>query len=636
MAVGTNIIWSSEPVMTDNTTLGNENGPLFLACFSAPKGPEDLRIVVDGFDSLYGTNFSFARYGQPLLQARRIISSGGRLLCKRLVPDDATYGNLIFGATVKSVDSEVQKTVDGEKIYLDTTKEPNVEIAEKDIPEDGKPDGVVNTTTYKPVMVQTAEISYYATSMEDVKDTKTVEAEVLKETLEIQNTEGETVTMYPLFAFVDNGRGNSGKSIRIDYKTMASKTNKQAIYTLTDVENSVDIQTVNFTLNPDVVFSNKSYAISKNMHPQFISYFAQDGYTSFISKVSEITGLSTDELKAANLLNGQTYREETIEGITIKDTVDFDFSSGLALQNGKDGIDSDADYKTWFDTASAKFFKPDETVTAKDAEDIYNTDIYKIDAVADANYSLATKANIVELAEFRKDFFYYRDLGLGNDGLGLTTFDQIKEVVLKDEIKASKFAGSYCTSYQVTNPYTQKPIHVTCLYSLVDAIISHFTTGRHLPFAGYKITDYLEGTIDFVPKKTPKVDQKEMLENIKVNCISFTSLTDFMLETMYTSTAVDGQLNYIQNVLAVQHVIKDIRTYCPAYRSTFTGTDDADDYAASISENVLVNHVSNFESLSFVYDTEDEELSNGEFVASLTFSFNRHIQSETFYIYAED
>ena len=753
MAVGTNIVWNTEPVIASTSGSANENGPLFLACFTAPKGPEDLRIVTNDFDSLYGngSNFSFEKYGQPYLQARRIIGAGGRLLCRRLVHENATYGNLIIGATVTT--KKVQKADEnGELLYketaatvaakyeasmvsngsttiIDKTDEngevlykqiggDDTEIPDSQILEDGRlEDGSVDPAKYEKLTVTveagdlihetnengeklyilkgstdgnkvtesefvvtevtkaqalmedgktidpsyepateevegSAEITLYTASQSGVKDTNDIKKmlESVKEDMAMElpideNEDGivdKTVELYPLFAVMDNGRGNTGKRVRIDFKSIVSNTNRQAIYTMTDVENSVDITTTNFTLDPDTIFNGKSYAITKETNPQFICAFSEGGYLGFINKLNEITGRDKVELRRDDLLFGKTYKGEAIPGITMgADSVDLSYSLGLSLINGEDGADisfgTDA-----YNALTEEFFKPKEET---DGEVVYNTDIYKIDVVADANYSMQTKANIVELAEFRKDFLFFRDLGLnlGDEngrntqlGDGLKTYSQVYKAALNDNIVRSKFAGTYCTSYKVYDPYTQKPIHVTSIYSLVDHIVSHFLTGRHLPFAGYSITDYIEGTIDFIPKQTPNVNQKELLEAIKVNCMSFTSLTNFMIETMMTSTLVDGQLNYIQNVLAVQHVIKDIRTYCPMYRTNFTGSGDFEKYANDIYENVLLHHSSNFTQLDFVYDNEDEELSNGEFIASLIFSFNRYIQSETFNIYAED
>ena len=669
MAIGTTIVWNTEPpIVQDNSNTYDENAPLFLACFTAPKGPENLRIVGSDFPSLYGTKFSFATYGQPLLQARRIIASGGRLLCQRLVPKEATYGNLIFAVSLESKQTQ-EVDENGKKIFI---------VNGIKYPEDATEVTTAGEAATPSMINSSTTVTWHALSEEDVKDPRVIENKVNVKTLTVEDEEsGKEITVYPIFSVTDNGRGNTGKCVRINIRSLTTKSNHQAIYSMTDVEDSVDISSVNFTMDPDVILNDKSYAIYKTLHPQFICAFSTLGYDAFIKDLSEKSGLSVDELKVADLLNGNDSKGKALKGVTISEnSVDLSYSCGLELKNGSYGksvktnaenekiyvdtdgneypesdkvhvteeaiqngtvkllyVDNDITFGSdKYKELTQKFFKPDEGTSG---EDVYNTDIYKIDVIADANYDFETKKNIVELAEFRKDLFYFRDLGLGADGLGLTTFDQISDIQLTDErILSSKFAASYCTSYCVTDPFTAKPDRVTCIYSLVDSIISHFINGRYLPFTGYRITDYIEGTIDFIPKKTPNVDQKELMEQISVNCISFVTLNDFMIETCYTSTDVVGQLNYIQNVLAVEHVIKDIRSFCPMNRTNFIGNDSFDEYADSISENVLIPHAYKFESLSFGY--ENDEDFNDEFEATLTFSFNKHIQSETFNIFAKD
>ena len=82
--------------------------PIYFCVFSSDKGPEDYQNTVMGqeFYDLYGTP-SFARHGQPLIQASAAINSGARLFCKRVVAEDAKLANVAVYAIVDTV--EVQK-----------------------------------------------------------------------------------------------------------------------------------------------------------------------------------------------------------------------------------------------------------------------------------------------------------------------------------------------------------------------------------------------------------------------------------------------------------------------------------------------------------------------------------------------
>lgn len=608
MSVGTTVNWVNQVTQTTTTSTTDENAPLFLTCSAFPKGPTGLKLVdASNFNKLYGDSFSFKKYGQPAIQANRIIQSGGRLLVSRLVADDATYANLQFIAAVK--EESVVKTKNGKKVYR--VVETGVELTEDELEEDHKSDGTYEEVTYK-----VANVTYKVATSSDLTDPSKIPTE------KTYNSDG--TTYYRLFSVIDNGPGeDTGKRIRFSLSTTDSRSVGFAIYAIEEIENSSVIEKKKFTLNPDAIYDSNPLGMDHIEATQLNFNFNDEGFDAFLDKLVEITGYEKDYLLAQDLLFGNTYKGVALDQISITDdSVDFDYDYGIELKSGSDGTDftfgSDA-----YNAKTLAFFSGEIT------DDIYNVDVYHIDVVADANYDIKTKEAIVELAEFRKDFFYFRDMGLE-----ITSFDSVVEYLAS--LSSSKFAGTYLTAYSVKDPSTLKAIDVTIMYSMVDNIINHFNSGRYLAFAGFSISDMIDGTVKFIPKVTPKVNQKQLLEEYRVNYGSYVSTDSFIVETMNTSTDTDGQLNYIQNVLAVQHVIKDIRTYCPKNRYTFNYTPDFTDYAEDIQEKVIENHMTKFESLKFEYSADEDQIVEGTFEASISFSFYAHIQSEIFNIYAKD
>jgi hypothetical protein len=65
--------------------------PIEMIGFTSNKGTEDY-VYVDGdaFFDQFGYDISYARHGQPLLQAANAINNGARLFCKRVVAQDST------------------------------------------------------------------------------------------------------------------------------------------------------------------------------------------------------------------------------------------------------------------------------------------------------------------------------------------------------------------------------------------------------------------------------------------------------------------------------------------------------------------------------------------------------------------
>ena len=92
MYAGTKFNWydqSGIEVAVDQQEIANR--PLFMTAFTADKGTEELvRLYGDDFYKMFGRNLSFAKHGQPLLQAGRVIDKGAELLVKRDVAKDAT------------------------------------------------------------------------------------------------------------------------------------------------------------------------------------------------------------------------------------------------------------------------------------------------------------------------------------------------------------------------------------------------------------------------------------------------------------------------------------------------------------------------------------------------------------------
>ena len=93
------------------------NAPLFMQFFTSDKGPEEMREYFGDEFAIFGSP-NFARHGQPLLQAQRLINNGARVLAKRVVAPDATLANILVLATVKTANIQ-KKDKDGNYVFTD-------------------------------------------------------------------------------------------------------------------------------------------------------------------------------------------------------------------------------------------------------------------------------------------------------------------------------------------------------------------------------------------------------------------------------------------------------------------------------------------------------------------------------------
>ncbi len=629
---------------TDITVEDTIIRPLFLQLFSSDKGPEDLRkIHGTDFFKMYGNNPSFKKHGQPLIQAAEIIKSGGELLCKRIVAEDATLANLVILAKVAN--EKVQKVdSNGKPLFID--KDTGKETTES------------NNGANERAMINTAKIKYDAVSIKGIKTIE--EARIYAERLVKDNLEygdeidydhvtkvGDALTdenpvgqvpdtddpdvfnyIYPLWLISDIGRGVSSKRFNIVPDYTVSKNLSFQLYKMNfigDVKS--EDQYVWFNFNEDSIYLEKSRSLSEigKDFDQIKALSLEDSVDLFVKRVADITGIDEDELRTLDPIFGKNRKGESLQQITI-DPEGYDLSSdlGMMLQEGENGSFGDKPF-----TSAAYGEQIVKVLDGTFDDSIYDVDDVMIDACLDANYPIEVKEAIRKLADFRGDFMYFRDFGTG-----LTSYDNIMWV--RDELERSKFCADYCQSMDVIDPWSKKQITVTMTYLLSKKIVNHISNYRHCPLCGilYGMTfpEVVDGTVSYLPKVTPNVDQKELLCDNSINYASM--LNDVLvLETEYTSQDLTRtQLGYINNVLAITQVIHDIREECPRIRYSFITNKDLDKYRDDINA-VIKRRSTNFKNIYMDYIQDDIMVANKIFEADLYVTFNDFEQQEIFNIY---
>ena len=427
--------------------------PLMLAAAAFDRGPEKFtRVYGADFYKLYGYYIDYEKYGQAAIQCANIINNGGELLLKRVVAEDATLANIVVVAKVTS--SRVQKTdADGNPLYVD--------------PVSGKETTSAGDNNEK-VMIIVASIKY---ELVTVTGKKTLD-EVVEEATRsfVQDDETQTFT-YPIMVIVDNGRGESTKRFNIIPQYQISKTQNFMLYKFKYLgSEDLDAESVYFSVVPGVMYLNKSMAIEMACTEmlQCRAKSIEKSIDAFYNKVAEITGFDLDELHKYDLLFGKDNKGNAVQGISYDDNgIDLSAEIGFGLESGSNGAFGDTPILTdEYEKALKDVF--DGTFD----EDIYNLDLYKIDACVDANYPYEVKKAIYELAKFRKDFFFFGDLGLE-----VETFSDAQNKMY--EMPRDKFTGWYGQSYQILNPFTKRNIDVTITYSIARKVITQQENRTH-------------------------------------------------------------------------------------------------------------------------------------------------------------
>ena len=437
---------------------------------------------------------------------------------------------------------------------------------------------------------------------------------------------------YPLFVVADNGRGESSKRFNITCDYEVSKNAGFAMYRLNYLGNeNYDAEYVRFSCDPDILYLDKSMSLTMSGKDlvQMQAAMIDDAAAKFIERVSLMTGIEPDELRDIDVYFGCNLKGKAVSQITV-DPEGYQLSSeyGMLLQGGSNGEfgDDPVGTEAWTNQL-VEFFNGtfDDT--------IFDQDTHKIEVCLDANYPLEVKEAIAQLVTFREDFFFFRDYGLGNDSYAAI------ELVNSNITTKNKFIADYCTSYEVVDKFTRKQIPVTIMYSLARILVNHLNNTRNCPFSGILynvvIPEAIEGTVNFIPKVTPTVDQKTELIDMHVNYATPINGT-LTVETQITSQERETQCSHINNILTVQETMRDIRTLCPRIRGSFIDQSDGLDKYAQQVQNVIDKHRDEYNRIEFTWSADDVQIANKVFNASLVVSFKNYVIAEIFNIYTVD
>lgn len=612
-----------QPVPASSTL---DDKPILMTVSASNKGWENFRVIEGNYVNQYG-DISFAKYGQTQTQIKRILDAGGAVWHKRVVAPDATLAHFALKVTLSK--EETQKTnADGALLYTDA---------------DGNETTVSENNT--PIMLTSAKLKFGTVGITDAaklkecgNDVKELAEAIKLAQAAVSNLPGTPDSEkeqakpdeYLLWLITDTGRGESNKRVTITPDYASSKTAKYMKYIVNVAEGtnaSVD-NVIMFSLDCSVidVGINRSLqsVVTRNSSQLRAVDFGSD-IDYLYTDLAAITGYTEDFLKENDVLFGCTRKGVSLPNITI-DTEGLVLNNayGIQLDNGSNGVFGSHPANTEeYMKEIAKVFSGEYSA------DVYDLNNVRINAIFDANYSSEVKRAIEALVEFREDTFYFRDLG--------TDIHNVEEAVYADtESLKSKFIASYCNSYDIYDPTTLRQITVTATYDLAALFVGHHRNGINRPFAGLMhgiiFPSMIEGSLNFIPKKIPSYDQPQTLYDANINYIVIYQGTPTM-ETEKTSYEADSDFSYINNILAIQDIIRDVRYRCPIIRYTFKSADDFEKYQKDI-DSVLNKKLGFFDSLSLQYLEDESQLDSKAYYAAIEVECKDFIEKEYFKVTA--
>lgn len=262
---------------------------------------------------------------------------------------------------------------------------------------------------------------------------------------------------------------------------------------------------------------------------------------------------------------------------------------------------------------------------------IYDLDAVKPDFIADCAYPTDVKNAIIRLVDYREDMIFFADLG--------KVYTSVTDIVeAANEIEESKFTALYHNFFDMYDPYTARVITVTVPFLLAKRMVNHMNNGVGRPFSGMRnsitFPEIINRSLNLIPVKIPAGDQKQDLIDANVNYISYYDGVPVM-ETEYVHHSAYTQLSYLHNIMAIQEVIKDIRSHCPSIRYAFIDGSDLQRYIDDTNA-ILNKYASSFASISMQYMADPAWEANNIFYATITVRFKNFIQEEYFRVIAID
>lgn len=609
---------------TVNPQINQRQKAILLTACASDKGPEEFKIIEQDFTKVYG-GLSFSKYGQAQIQANAIVNAGGSLMHHRVVADNSALAHIALTITLSRV--ETQKTnEEGALIYTDA-------------------DGVESTdSSGDPVFITTAKISFGTMAITDKEELRKYGNNYKSIAVAIKNSLSDWATAdpetadsitFPWCVLFETGRGKSKKKIRITPDYVSSKSSSWTKYLMTVLEDQESTDNIlMFSLDPDVIDSQTkenrfidSVIAARSDQLRCVAF--EDSIYKMYDVLSTLSGYSVSYLKENDVLFGCTRKGLPLTNIAIAEgegVINLNNIMGIDLLGGDNGDFGDYPLESAvYDEALIKTFN------GQFSPDIYDINNSRINAIFDANYPMEVKRAIEALVSFRDDIFYFRDLGLN-----LYTPEEI--VAADANSLKSYVCASYHNSYDIFDPTTKKQETVTCMYDLAQLFIAHEAAGICRPFAGqlYGITfdadHILQDTINFIPKKIPGYDQIAVLRDANINYIVKYNGVPTM-DTEITSDEVDSDFSYINNILAIQDLIRLIRERCPKTRYTFKDGDDFNSYKKDV-DNLLATRQSNFASMELEFMGDDAQLDDKTVYATIGVGCRDFIEKENFKIIA--
>lgn len=560
-----------------NVTIINDNSALerksqvvpdrvnYLCVFVGGKGRDNkvLKMTTKAdFIKEYGKPDAL-KYGQPILNAYASITDAySHAYCMRVMPLDALYSNMIVSVKYKVADGNLEV-----KLVRETEMALN------------------NAGQFESIFMQKRN------DEEDEAGYKTI----------------------PLMAVRSLGKGVYGDSLRVRLTGVFRKKSvidyrPYRLEVLDVEEGNVVVETFDGCLYDyasnsrslllsDIVDGETSYSTRIGIHvnedafqmlyDEYVKLF--EGEECPISNYREfdpVFGYHNNQTKLPKLvINNEEFAIDRIDGVPLMGGDDGSFADGIDLEGE---LLEDLYIKAFSGELDKNILSPRRV---------------PVKYILDANYPLAVKRQIVQLAVARYDAFVYLDAGI------LTTHDEAL-IFGEDTIDLNyRIVSKGYQHYQIRDPFNGKKVEVTYTYHLASALARHIElVGSHVPFTGEAYA-LLSGAVK--NSLLPVIDEynedmKEQLYDLRLNYYEALGENVYARGTQVTAQDLDSDLSEEHNMVMTLE-IKDIaEKETISRRYNFAEPEDRQLFTEVLTERTK-SYRDVVRSISVLYDMTEEE-----------------------------
>ena len=553
--------------VVEDTENINISAVRMINVFMGPKGIDNKLLEKRGlatFVDEYGYP-DYKRYGQAMYMPYTALASGfAHAWCMRIMPDDATYSNVIYAVKIKKI-PPVKDTggVDPEKILV-------------------------------PAKLSVKFEPFSQSNMSDAKMFETY-METLKKT---DAPDSEGYITYPYIGFRMLGRGSYGQYFRarLSHDVSSDETNGYKNYNVAlistelgtkQVEAFSQISLVEDAIDPrsktTIYIEDKVNDFEGDGSKKFAVAFKQEYHKAIFdfykTEVDPNTHLTLETFDIFGYDRTTQKENPLIQVEGGIGSVALLAPEGVTLANGTDGKFSDATPAADKEQEAEKLYLKaysggiDPLINSKRRAPAHT--------IMDANFPLQVKKAIVALALKRMDAVAYIDSGLLTSTTDIIRyFSQLADV---DTYMVSKNAGMFSTK----DPNTNKNIPVTSTLWLAYKIPMHWQQhGMYTPMAAEDyatLSGYVRNSI------RPEIDAddeetKEIFYKARWNYIECLGENFYVRGTQQTSQKALSDLSEENNVHVMLAMKNRLERLCQQKRYKFAEADDQKRYTEDAKE----------------------------------------------------